>query len=154
MNNKIRTITTRALWAGAALALSCGSVMAATVSVSGDTQVATGQGYNSGGNYGTAATMAVVSGGLATSNALLGFDLGNSSPSSPLYGILTNQITKATLTVFVNKVTNTGTVQLGICSPWGATPLSAETSLTWDSPAACHTATSIGSASVPTLPAT
>lgn len=95
----------------AIFALSCGAVMATTVNVSGDTQISSAA---PGTNYGSAVSLGVSS----TTLSLLGFDLSTGGASTLPAGLLPGQIAKATLTIFLNKVTLQGGVDVGICNLW------------------------------------
>src|SRR4051812_29885758 len=111
MNNKLKTFAGRMACAFVIAAIACTTGTAATINVSGDAQIFQAQPDN---NYGGAVSMGVN----ASTSGLLGFNLSLGG-ASPLPSTLTSgQVTKATLTVFLNTVSTTGNVDVGICNVW------------------------------------
>jgi hypothetical protein len=95
----IGSIALRAVCAGALLAVSTGMMLAATLSPSGDTYISS---QNANSNYGSAQTVNIS----GNTWGLLGFNLANDGSASLPAALTGSQVTKATLTVYLNSVDN------------------------------------------------
>jgi hypothetical protein len=140
MTNGILIKATRGIFACAILALSCTAASAAQLNVTADAQISSATHATPNGS---SVSIGVNS---APTFGLFGFNLATTA-GSQLAGVSAGQITKATLTVYVNRVTLPGNVDLGVCTPsWGATAAAqalTEASITYDN-SGCTSVTAQG----------